>query len=97
MVAGGDGWSDRRQLSNPNGLFVDALRTIYVAYGGIDGRVARWYEGMKEGEVIVGGKGRGERPNQLSGPENLSFDRHGNLYIVDYEDHRVQRFTIRTR
>ncbi|CAF5162068.1 unnamed protein product, partial [Rotaria sp. Silwood1] len=31
---------------------------------------------------------------QLNGPVGLSSDRHGNLYVADYENHRVQKFEI---
>ena len=31
------------------------------------------------------------QPNE---PIGLSFDRHGNLYVVDAENHRVQKFNI---
>ena len=43
----------------------------------------RWLKGSKEGTIIVGGNGEGEQSNQLSYPTGLSFDREGNLYVVD--------------
>ncbi|CAF4854839.1 unnamed protein product, partial [Rotaria magnacalcarata] len=57
-------------------------------------RIMRWPKGATQGSVIVGGNGRGGQSNQLNGPEGLSFDRHGNLYVVDYGNHRVQKFNI---
>ncbi|CAF0982091.1 unnamed protein product [Rotaria sordida] len=36
-----------------------------------------------------------QRADQLNGPTGLSFDRHGNLYVVDQWNHRVQRFSIK--
>ena len=57
-------------------------------------RIMRWVKGATEGSVIVGGNGRGGQSNQLNGPIGLSFDRHGNLYVVDYGNHRVQKFNI---
>ena len=33
-------------------------------------------------------------PTQLNCPEALSFDRHCNLYGVDHNNHRVQRFDL---
>ncbi|CAM4984129.1 unnamed protein product, partial [Rotaria socialis] len=43
---------------------------------------------------VVGGNGRGEEANQFNYLRGLSFDRQGNLYIVDYWNHRVQRFSM---
>jgi DNA-binding beta-propeller fold protein YncE len=54
----------------------------------------RWMKGATQGNIIVGGNGEGEQSNQLNGPVGLSFDRHGNLYVVDNENHRVQKFNI---
>ena len=51
-------------------------------------------KGATQGNIIVGGNGRGEKSNQLNWPVGLSFDRHGNLYVVDYRNHRVQKFNI---
>ncbi|CAF2173560.1 unnamed protein product, partial [Rotaria magnacalcarata] len=57
-------------------------------------RVMRWTQGAKQGTVIAGGNGKGAGANQFSYPEGLSFDRHGNLYVADEWNHRVQRFSI---
>ena len=61
--------------------------TIYVAEQ-YNNRVTRWLKGEKKGSLIVGGR------NQLNRPIGLKFDRHGNLYVVDCDNHRVQRFSI---
>ncbi|CAF1310580.1 unnamed protein product [Rotaria sordida] len=88
IVAGGQGQGNAlTQLSSPQGLFVDTLSTIYVTDPG-NNRVIRWPKGAQQGIVIVGGKG------QLYYPIGLSFDRHGNLYVVDSWEHRVQRFSM---
>ncbi|CAF4988086.1 unnamed protein product, partial [Rotaria socialis] len=58
-------------------------------------RVMRWPQGdTKQGAVIVGGNGYGAEANQFSNPCGLSFDRHGNLYVADTNNNRVQRFSI---
>ncbi|CAF3174249.1 unnamed protein product [Rotaria socialis] len=95
VVAGGQGQgSALTQLHYHNGLYVDTLGTLYVADSSND-RVMRWTQGdKKQGTVIVGGNGKGERANQFSCPICLSFDRHGNLYVADEYNHRVQRFSI---
>ncbi|CAF3336545.1 unnamed protein product, partial [Rotaria socialis] len=95
VVAGGqDQGSALTQLYWPEGIFVDTLGTLYVADRG-NHRVMRWtQEDKKQGTVIVGGNGQGEGANQLRGPVGLSFDRHCNLYVADWNNHRVQRFSI---
>ncbi|CAF4677745.1 unnamed protein product [Rotaria socialis] len=95
VVAGGQGQGNAlTQLYYPEGIFVDTLGTFYVA-DSLNHRVMRWTQGdKKQGTVIVGGNGSGTGPNQFNGPRGLSFDRHGNLYVADMDNNRVQRFSI---
>ncbi|CAF3730278.1 unnamed protein product [Rotaria socialis] len=96
VVAGGQGEGNAlTQLSNPEGIFVDTLGTLYVADSD-NHRVMRWTQGdKKQGTVVVGGNGEGAGANQFNDPISLSFDRHGNLYVADFNNHRVQRFSIK--
>jgi sugar lactone lactonase YvrE len=57
-------------------------------------RVMRWRKGATEGSGIIGGNGQDNQSNQLNGPIDLSFDRQGNLYVVDYWNNRMQKFEI---
>ncbi|CAF4966028.1 unnamed protein product, partial [Rotaria socialis] len=95
VVAGGQGEGNAlTQLSRPNGIFVDTLGTLYVADTD-NHRVMRCTQGdKKQGTVIVGGNGQGAGENQFNYPWDLSFDRYGNLYVVDMGNDRVQRFSI---
>ncbi|CAF4574953.1 unnamed protein product, partial [Rotaria socialis] len=96
VVAGGQGEGyDLTQLYCPSGIFVDTLGRLYVA-DQVNHRVMRWTQGgkKKQGTVIVGENGEGARANQFSNPYGLSFDRHGNLYIADCYNNRVQQFSI---
>ncbi|CAM4834478.1 unnamed protein product, partial [Rotaria magnacalcarata] len=82
------------QLDGPQGIFVNTLGALYVADSG-NHRVMRWTQGdKKQGTVIVGGNGAGAGANQFNVPVGLSFDRHGNLYVADHNNNRVQRFSI---
>lgn len=54
----------------------------------------RWPQGAKQGTVITGGFGAGAGANQLNAPYGLFFDRHGNLYVGDTINSRVQRFSL---
>ncbi|CAF3474009.1 unnamed protein product, partial [Rotaria socialis] len=95
VVAGGQGkGSALTQLSYPQGIFVDTLGTLYVP-DFWNHRVMRWTQGdKKQGTVIVGGNGEGAGANQFYYPHGLSFDQHGNLYVADMRNFRVQRFSI---
>ncbi|CAF3770207.1 unnamed protein product, partial [Rotaria socialis] len=95
VVAGGQGKGYAlTQLYFPEGIFVDTLGTLYVADQG-NNRVLRWTQrDKKQGTVIVGENGEGEGDKQFNHPHGLSFDRHGNLYVVDQYNQRVQRFSI---
>ncbi|CAF3600419.1 unnamed protein product, partial [Rotaria socialis] len=95
VVAGGQGnGSALTQLYRPKGIFVDTLGTLYVA-DSWNHRAMRWtQEGKKQGTVVVGGNGSGAAANQFYYPFGLSFDRQGNLYVVDYGNNRVQQFSI---
>jgi sugar lactone lactonase YvrE len=95
VVAGGQGEGNGlTQLSYPNGVVVDQLGTVYVADNG-NHRIVRWRKGATQGSVIVGENGGGGgQSNQLYRPDGLSFDRNGNLYVVEYGNDRVQKFNI---
>jgi sugar lactone lactonase YvrE len=57
-------------------------------------RIVCWSKGSREGRIIVGGNGQGQKANQFNYPDGLSFDRQGNLYVVDWGNNRVQKFDI---
>ena len=72
-----------------------SFRNIYVADGD-NGRIMRWTRNStSNGTCIVGCTGLlGSTANQLRTPRDLKFDQDGNLYVVDRDNHRVQKFLI---
>jgi sugar lactone lactonase YvrE len=54
----------------------------------------RWCTGASEGTIVVGGNKKGQQSNQLYDPNGLSFDREGNLYVVDGWNDRIQKFEV---
>ncbi|CAF0988623.1 unnamed protein product [Didymodactylos carnosus] len=98
IVAGGQGaGSNLTQLHCPAGIVVDRLDRVYVAdYW--NNRVMQWhtYRGKLYRNNIAGGLIPGDGAKQLNGPEGLAFDRYGNLYVADSQNHRIQRFNIMT-
>jgi sugar lactone lactonase YvrE len=71
----------------------DHMGNVYVVDSG-NHRIMRWSTGSTEGQIILGGNGKGHEPNQFSGADGISFDRQGNIYVVDCDNHRVQKFEI---
>jgi sugar lactone lactonase YvrE len=87
VVAGGNGQGNHLdQLGDPQSMIVDRMGTVYVADWG-NHRIMRWFKGFKSGSVIV-------EADPQSLPIDLRFDRHGNLYVVDYERHHVKMYAI---
>ncbi|CAF1379287.1 unnamed protein product [Adineta ricciae] len=89
VVVGGTGQGS--QLNEPKGIIVDEFDQIYVV-DEENHRIMRWIEG--EGEIIVGGNGKGTHSNQLNRPTGLTIDLQGNLHVVDWGNHRIQRFDL---
>jgi sugar lactone lactonase YvrE len=95
IVAGGKGQGNSlTQLDYPQGIIVDQLGDVYLVVG-LNDRVMRWCKGATEGNILVGGNGSGEESNQFNRDSTgLSFDRQGNLYVVDRQNQRIQKFEI---
>jgi hypothetical protein len=75
-------------------IVADVLGNKYPKEEIINDRIMCWPKGSKVGRTVVGGNGRGEQPNQFNDLRGLSFDRQGNLYVVDKDNNRVQKFDI---
>jgi sugar lactone lactonase YvrE len=39
---------------------------------------------------------KGDASNQLNWPQGMSFDNHGNIWVVDTDNRRIQKFTLNT-
>ncbi|CAF5110420.1 unnamed protein product, partial [Rotaria sp. Silwood1] len=99
IVAGnGTAGSNAYQLSRSISVIVDnngSVKYIYVAdYG--NARIMRWTTNYAAGGVcVIGCTGSsGVAVTQLRGPRDLKFDRHGNIYVTDQANHRIQKFMI---
>ena len=72
---------------------IDHVGTIYITDFG-NHRIVRWLKEAKECSIMVGGNGEGNQPNQLNYPIDSSFDQQNNLYVLDRDNYRVQKFLI---
>ncbi|CAF4338925.1 unnamed protein product [Rotaria magnacalcarata] len=87
----------RYTMNDKNGTIVaggqDTSGTVYVV-DSWNHRVTLWPKEAKQGTVIAGGNGQGNTSNQLNSPVGLSFDEHGNLYVADCGNDRIQCFSF---
>ena len=60
-------------------------------------RVVRWREAAREGEVVAGGNGAGNRLDQLQKPGDVAVERDGAMLVVDTFNHRVVRWRAASR
>ena len=95
-IAGGNGRGNQlNQFNAPFGIYVDdQQQTIYVAdYE--NHRIIKWKFGERNGEVVAGGNGRGNRIDQLNRPINVILDRNKkSLIICDLGNERVVRWSL---
>ena len=73
------------------GLAMDHQRYLYVSDTQKD-EVRRYTIGDKNGIVVVGGNGQGNRLNQLSYPRYLFVDKEQAVYVSDTYNHRVMKW-----
>jgi sugar lactone lactonase YvrE len=94
-VAGGNGpGSAANQLDDPRGLYVDAAGNIYVA-DSHNHRIQKFLAGSTSATnavTVAGGNGGGSASNQLDYPQDVYLDLLGNIYVVDVNNFRIQKF-----
>ena len=73
------------------GLAIDHQRYLYVSDVGKD-EVRRYTIGGKNGIVVAGGNGEGNRLNQLNYPTYLFVDEEQAVYVSDCDNHRVMKW-----
>ena len=73
-------------------MYIDDDQDIYVADYKND-RIVEWKCGATNGQVVAGGKGKGNQTNQLNGPTDVIVDNErNNLIICDSGNRRVVRW-----
>ncbi len=88
-----NGTSGETIISNIDcwGLTMDENGSLYVTDVGKD-EVRRYRRGESQGPVVAGGNGRGDRLDQLSGPQYVFVDRDHSVYVSDTGNHRVMKW-----
>ncbi|CAF1103019.1 unnamed protein product [Rotaria magnacalcarata] len=97
-IAGGNEYGDAtNQLNEPQGLFVDDDQTVVIA-DTCNHRIVQWKNGdTTNGQVVAGGKGRGDGLHQLNCPTDVLIDKEtDSLIICDRMNRRVVRWSRRS-
>lgn len=95
VFAGNNGQGNGlNQLNFPWGIYVDTTSTMYIADQG-NHRIVRWVSGASSGTVVAGATGvAGSNSTLLDNPCSVILDSAGLMYVMDFGNRRVQRFTI---
>ncbi|MEO7650361.1 MAG: hypothetical protein ABIZ80_07820, partial [Bryobacteraceae bacterium] len=96
--SGDGGRSDLARLNAPYGVAADSAGNVYVADLGNhrvrkitpEGTISTVAGTGDKGDLGDGGSATSA---QLTSPRNLAFDSAGNLYISDFEAHRIRKVT----
>ena len=87
----GNGIPNNLTLQTPIGILLDADGSLFILEEG-SGRVLR--TGTNSYLCLVGCTSPGNGPTQLSGPSSFHFDNLGNLFVVDRNNFRIQKFLL---
>lgn len=70
------------------GLMMNENEDLFVS-DSIKNVVIKWKKGEKNGTIVAGGNGKGEKLDQLNEPTFIFVDRNDTVYISDKQNHRV--------
>jgi sugar lactone lactonase YvrE len=88
-VAGSESEYSTITLDCPSGISLDASKYLFI----VDSFNARIVGSGPNGfRCLVGCYGKGSQSNQLFDPFSFSFDRSGNVFVVDQYNNRIQKF-----
>jgi hypothetical protein len=88
-VAGSQSPNPTISLFCPTGIVLDAHKYLFIVDSN-NHRIVR--SGPNGFRCLVGCYGKGSQSNQLNYPNTVSFDRSGNMFVTDQENHRIQKF-----
>ena len=78
-------------LNYPSGIVLDGDTYLFI----VDHDNNRIVRSSSNGfQCIVGCYGSGSASNQLSGASMMAFDSHGNIFVVDRWNSRIQKFIL---
>ena len=97
MAADGNEYGDdTNQLNGPFGLDIDDDNQNFVIADFWNRTIVEWKMGGKSGKVVAGGRGKGNRLDQLYYLVDVLIDKEPNgVLIADLENQRVLRWSRR--
>jgi len=78
-------------LNNPRDVILDGNKYFFIADSSNHRIIGSDENGFR---CIVACSGQGSASNQLSFPQSIAFDSFGNLFVVDYNNNRIQKFCL---
>jgi len=91
IVAGEESPYPTIKLYCPSGISFDASKYLFIADMFHDRIVGSGPNGFR---CLVGCYGQGSESNQLFEPVSFSFDRSGNMFVIDQSNNRTQQFLL---
>ena len=85
------GWS---LLNNPYAVQLDPSGEYMFIADTLNHRILLWRNGDLQGRVIAGNGTSGNSVVQLNSPSQIRFDTNQNLYVVDTNNCRIQRYDL---
>jgi sugar lactone lactonase YvrE len=95
IVAGGSGaGTGLNQLNGPIGITIDKDFNLYIA-DSENHRIVKWSQNASAGTLVAGVSGSlGTTTSRLNLPFDVELDEQGSVFIADYNNHRVLKWTI---
>ncbi|CAF3628500.1 unnamed protein product [Rotaria sp. Silwood1] len=92
-VAAGHGYgSTLDKIGTSYAIYLDNHSNIYISEYS-NHRVTKWFNGNHTSGVLIAGNNMaGSTPYQLNSPWGIYVDANYTLYIVDYGNHRIQKW-----
>ena len=84
--------SDLASFARPQGLLLDTQDRLWIA-DACNHRILVFRLDAAEPELVQAFGNSGKLPGQLQYPYGIAFDRDGSVLVVEYGNHRVQRFS----
>ncbi|CAF1362531.1 unnamed protein product [Adineta ricciae] len=92
-IAGNGSSSPTITLNQPTCIVLDGDNHFFIVDSGNHRIIGSGPNGF---QCLVGCQGNGSTPNQLSHPSSLSFDSYGNMFVIDLDNKRIQKFLLLT-
>jgi hypothetical protein len=94
ITVAGKGALNTITLSRPTGVVLDADKYLFIV-DSINHRIIG--SGPYGFRCLVGCSGSlGSASNQLNSPQSMTFDSYGNMFVIDRDNRRIQKFMLDT-